>query len=182
MTNYADNGEIYFSPTSGIVAERVVTHSAKDVDITAKLRVTLNNASGGVFALRSDAEPGTYLGVTFGTTGWDADAFRIAKFSGSTWTRTDLVKITSPFPSNTAYYWLRFQVLTNPDGSITARAMGWEDGSSPPPTWQLVTPPGWDDSLFRNRVGRFGVLGGPGQLGRRIRFDNFEAKFWEVAQ
>ncbi|HKY40988.1 MAG TPA: hypothetical protein VJN18_33870, partial [Polyangiaceae bacterium] len=172
----ANEGRIHFSPTGGWVRQYVAGHLARDVDILTQLRFQGSNTAAGVIALRTD--PNNYVGVRFGTSTLENDKLRLFQMVDGT--RTDAAVLPSPVDANIDY-WLNFVVTTEPE--LVLRAKIWEatsdpSGINPPAVWTIESPTGWS-SAVPIEAGHFGILGGPGQVGRNLYFDDFKATFLE---
>jgi hypothetical protein len=174
VTIQSNEGQIWGNGSGGTALEYISGHSAQAVEILTQVRTNAGNARGGVFALRADSDSDSYVGVKFGTTGFATDNARI--FAVVDGVQTDLDDVISTFASNVTY-WLRFRVEQNGDGTLNLYAKIWESGSEP--GW-LLSVANWSSPLFAGRSGRFGVLGNPGQSGRKLFFDEFTATFVEA--
>ena len=133
-------------------------------------------------ALRSDASPTRYVGVSFGINTLLAnDKLRVFEI-GEDGLRHDAAAQPPTFTAN-VNYWPKF-VVTHEGGPLALRAKVWPYdsdpmGQNPPSAWTIESPPDWE-AQTPAASGRFGILGGPGQGGRKLYFDNFKATFIEV--
>lgn len=181
VTTANGQGRVYFNPTGGTVIQYVGGHTAKNIDLLTKVRISANNAAAGIMALRNDADPDSYVGVSFGTNPLLAND-RLRLFKVIDGVRQDAEAIPSAVAAG-ENYWLNFVVSTTTQGT-SLKAKVWPyatdpEGDDPPSTWTIESEPNWDAGVLNGRAGRFGLIAGPAQALRNAYFDDFRATFVE---
>ncbi len=161
------------TPNSG----QVFTHNgleAENVDITTTINVGYSSAQGGVVARQSTARPGTFLYARF------------AQYSLNFYMVVDGKETMLYEGPNNAYlsltdYRVRYQVITNTDGTIDMRAKVWL-ATDPEPTPWTAEFTGWksiESERFVGQAGRAGIYANQISSGlsttKRVLFDDFVA-------
>jgi hypothetical protein len=163
--------------TGGANSNQIFTNTgleAENVDITTTINVGYSSAQGGIVARQSTASPGTFLYARF------------SQYSLNFYMVVDGKETMLYEGPNNAYlaltdYRVRYQVITNPDGSIDMRAKVWLAGSSEPTPWTAEFT-GWKSMESERYIGQAGLTGifanqisSGTSTTKRVLFDDFTA-------
>jgi hypothetical protein len=115
------------------------------------------------------------------------DRWRIYSVINGTFTDLAFVPMPTNFTLAGAGYefWLRFRVTTATDGSVFLGMKYWRTGAAEPTTWLLQTTQSSGTTVantFGAQAGRFGVRANLNTTNRKVRYDDFQAVFFEGAQ
>jgi hypothetical protein len=168
-----DEGELLFQ-SSGKTGDALAYRDsvvAEDVDQTVKFRISTNLPMFGLFARRSESDPGSFYGVRVGTgESRSLELFRQVESNDSVFVAADADHAIE----SDINYWLRFQVSTR-DRGTDLRAKLWRDGEEEPAHWSLEVL-GNHERALRETSGQFGIwVRQRGSESRKIWCDDYRA-------
>lgn len=171
-------GRVAFTGGSaGVVVNYVNDRSAETVNLLATVKLSANNAAGGLIAHYLESDPDTYLTASIGSLAGSATSgtLRITQVIDGKEDFLDFLTLPDGLANPCASRCkLRFLVETASDGSLDLRVRTWPESGSEPSTWTLEIL-GWSSPVFSGRRGRYGVVARAGQTNRTVWLDDFSA-------